>query len=163
MARSKTLLQNIARIALGTFLTFAGISHLTFARQDFQAQVPDWVPLEKDTTVVLSGIVEISLGLALIFLKKKRKYVGIIAALFFIAVFPGNISQYIHHRDAFGLDTDTRRLIRLFFQPVLILWALGGAGLLKKGALKNFIQEITHPNKKPEAIKEVHTKSELND
>jgi len=106
--------QDIARILLGAFLTFAGTSHLTFARDDFQAQVPDWVPLNKDLTVLLSGGVEISLGLALMLLARKRKYTGLAAAAFFAMVFPGNISQYIHHRDAFGLDTDKKRFERLF-------------------------------------------------
>ncbi|MCC8035314.1 MAG: DoxX family membrane protein [Rikenellaceae bacterium] len=131
-------LQDTARILLGVMLAFAGVSHLTFARRDFQAQVPDWVPLDKDLTVVLSGGVEISLGLALVLLRRYRKYTGLVAALFFFAVFPGNISQYTHHRDAFGLDTDTRRLVRLFFQPVLILWALYASGILDRKSLKGF-------------------------
>ncbi len=124
--------QDIARILLGAFLAFAGTSHLTFAREDFQAQVPDWVPLDKDLTVLLSGGVEISLGLALMLLAKKRKYTGLAAAAFFVMVFPGNISQYTHHRSAFGLDTDQKRFTRLFFQPVLIAWALYGSGALNK-------------------------------
>ena len=122
--RKKIYYQDLARILLGAFLTFAGTSHLTFAREDFQAQVPNWVPLDKDLTVLLSGGVEISLGLALILWAKQKKLTGTIAALFFAAVFPGNISQYTHRRDAFGLDTDNKRLVRLFFQPVLIAWAL---------------------------------------
>ncbi len=120
-----------ARVLLGAMLTLTGISHLTFARKDFYAQVPDWVPLDKDTTVVLSGGVEISLGLALMLLKRRHWLTGVTAALFFAAVFPGNISQYTHHRDAFGLDTDKKRFIRLFFQPVLIAWALKAAGKKK--------------------------------
>lgn len=110
---------------LGAGLIFAGISHLTFARKDFQAQVPDWVPLKKDETVIYSGIAEIALGTALACAGEGRKdMVGKIAAAFFTAVFPGNISQFTHKRDAFGLDTDKKRFIRLFFQPVLIYWAL---------------------------------------
>jgi len=120
--------QNIratARILLGAGLIFAGISHLTFARKEFQAQVPDWVPLKKDDTVVASGIAEIAMGSALAFTNKKnRELVGKIAASFFVAVFPGNISQLVNKRDAFGLDTDQKRFFRLFFQPVLVLWAL---------------------------------------
>jgi uncharacterized membrane protein len=120
---SKTTLQNILRIALGAFLFFAGIGHLTFLRSEFQAQVPDWVPFTKDLTVVLSGVVEILLGLALIFVKKQRKLVGWIVATFFVLVFPGNIAQFINGIDAFGLNTDFLRGLRLFFQPVLIVWA----------------------------------------
>lgn len=97
--------RDLSRILLGAFLTFAGTSHLTFAREDFQAQVPDWVPLDKDLTVLLSGGVEISLGMALMLWAKQKKLTSMTVALFFAAVFPGNISQYTHHRDAFGLNT----------------------------------------------------------
>jgi len=117
--------KNIARVLLGTGLIFAGIGHLTFVRKEFQAQVPDWVPLKKDDTVVYSGFVEIAMGASLIFAPKKyRSTVGILAASLFVAVFPGNISQYVNKRDGFGLNTDQKRLMRLFFQPVLIYWAL---------------------------------------
>lgn len=51
-------------------------------------------------------------------------FVGLLTALFFIAIFPGNISQYVNGIDAFGLDTDEPRLIRLFFQPLLVAAAL---------------------------------------
>lgn len=65
--------KNISRIALGTMLVTAGIAHLTFGRKDFQAQVPDWVPLEKDDTVVYSGVVEIALGASIIATPKKYR------------------------------------------------------------------------------------------
>lgn len=127
-----TKTQNLTRIALGAMLVTAGISHLTFARKEFQAQVPDWVPVDKDTTVLLSGVAEIALGASIIALKKERETVGVVAASFFAAVFPGNISQYKNHRDAFGLDNDNKRFARLFFQPVLMGWALWGSGALNK-------------------------------
>jgi uncharacterized membrane protein len=117
--------KNTLRKLLGGMLVFAGVSHLTFARKAFQAQVPDWVPLKKDDTVVLSGIAEVALGGALLLARPKhRKAVSRIAAAFFVAVFPGNISQYVNRRSAFGLNTDRKRFARLFFQPVLIYWAL---------------------------------------
>lgn len=113
------------RILLGAALAYAGTSHLTFARRAFQAQVPNWVPLKKDDTVVYSGIAEIALGSALLFTPQKhQKTIGKIAAAFFIAVFPGNIAQYTHHRNSFGLNTDRKRFMRLFFQPLLVYWAL---------------------------------------
>lgn len=132
-----TTLQNVARGVLGTFMVFAGTGHLTFARQEFQAQVPDFVPLDKDTTVLASGVVEIGLGLALLLLKgKNRVRMGIGLAAFYAAVFPGNVHQYTHHLSAFGLDTDAKRLGRLFFQPVLM-----GAALYSTGALKALQQK----------------------
>ena len=122
--------QMVARVLLGCFLVYTGTGHLTFSRIAFQAQVPDWVPLGKDLVVILSGIAEITLGLSLIFLNKLKVWTGLAAALFFIAVFPGNISQYVNGIDAFGLNSDTSRLIRLFFQPLLVVWALFGATLI---------------------------------
>ena len=131
-----TTLQNVARGLLGTFMVTAGTGHLTFVRKDFQAQVPDWVPMDKDTVVLLSGVVEIGLGAALLALKgKNRVRMGVGLAVFYTLIFPGNWSQYAHHRSAFGLDTDAKRLARLFFQPVLIgvaLWSTGAWQALRK-------------------------------
>ncbi|WP_312079485.1 hypothetical protein [Chryseobacterium sp.] len=118
-------LKDISRIALGAMLAAAGTAHLTVARKEFQAQVPEWVPLDKDDTVVYSGIVEILLGAGIILTPEKhRKLAGLIAAGFFVAVFPGNIAQYVNRKDAFILDTDKKRFARLFIQPALIAWAL---------------------------------------
>ncbi|GLB49790.1 membrane protein [Neptunitalea sp. Y10] len=112
-------------------MVLAAIGHMTFQREEFQAQVPDWVPLSKDFVVIASGIAELLLGGAMVFYYKKKVYVGIALAIFYVLIFPGNIAQYVNHTDAFGLDTDKARLIRLFFQPVLILWALWSTGALK--------------------------------
>lgn len=125
-------IHHAARWLLGTFLLLAGIGHLTWARAEFQAQVPRWLPLETDLVVVLSGFVEIGMGLALLLLKSRREQVGWAVAVFFLLIFPGNISQYINKVDAFGLNSDTTRLIRLFFQPVLIVWALWCTGALTR-------------------------------
>ncbi|MGV3612446.1 MAG: hypothetical protein ACO1N0_15920 [Fluviicola sp.] len=130
-----SLFQNILRILLGGFMLLAGIGHLTFQRTEFLAQVPRWLPNNPtfmDFVVISSGVVEIILGLAMIFWTKQRIKVGIALAIFYVLVFPGNISQYTNGIDAFGLDTDLKRLIRLFFQPVLILWALWSTGVFRK-------------------------------
>ena len=116
--------QFAARFLLGAALIYAGISHLTFARFEFQAQVPAWLPLEPDFVVLASGVVEITLGLALCSVFKRSWIVGWIVAAFFLAIFPGNISQYLTQTNAFGLNSDEARLIRLFFQPLLMIWAL---------------------------------------
>ena len=117
------------QVLLGAALIYAGITHLTTNRIEFQAQVPTWVPFSADFVVLASGVVEISLGIALASLQYRRQ-VGWITAAFFIAIFPGNISQYVNGIDAFGLDTDQARLTRLFFQPLLVLWALWATGVL---------------------------------
>ncbi len=137
MARKKgkltetSITQHIFRFILAAFMVYAGYSHLTFNRSEFLAQVPEWLPLSADLVVILSGIVEISLGLGLAFWKNQRVNFGWALAAFFLLIFPGNIAQYLGHKDAFGLDSDTARLIRLFFQPVLILWAIWSAGSCK--------------------------------
>ncbi len=121
-------LKPLLQLLLGAFLISAGISHLGSNRTEFLAQVPTWLPLNADFVVVASGIVEITLGISLItttfILKQYRKKVGIVVAIFFILIFPGNINQYVNKIDAFGLDTDQKRLIRLFFQPLLVIWAV---------------------------------------
>ncbi len=118
-------IKKIAKYALGGMLITAGIGHLTFARKEFQAQVPDWSPLSKDDTVVYSGITEIALGASLILANEKyESTVGKIASGFFVAVFPGNISQYLNRKDGFGLNSDNKRFARLFMQPLLMAWAM---------------------------------------
>ncbi|WP_211080626.1 DoxX family protein [Arcanobacterium buesumense] len=122
--------QTTTRITLGTFMSLAGISHMTFAREEFQAQVPSWFPIDDDLVVLGSGVAEIGLGLSLLLLPKHRRATGIALAIFYAAIFPGNIGQYVEGIDAFGLDTDGKRLARLFFQPALIGLALWGGGIL---------------------------------
>jgi uncharacterized membrane protein len=125
-------LRTVGRIALGATLVFAGLTHLTIARKDFRAQVPEWVPIETDDVVLMSGVAEIGLGGALLLLSGEKRKLGWIAATFFTAIFPGNVSQLINHRDAFGLDTDRKRAIRLIGQPLLVAWALWSTHALQR-------------------------------
>ncbi|MEV4280154.1 DoxX family protein [Actinoplanes xinjiangensis] len=121
-----TVIRNVGQALLGAVLTFAGITHLTVARSEFQAQVPDWFPLDADVVVLASGVVEITLGVALLTVWRQpaRGLLGAVVAAFFIVIFPGNVAQWLEHKDGFGLDTDTKRFVRLFFQPLLVVWAL---------------------------------------
>ena len=123
-----SFLRRVPQMVLGFALAYAGVSHLTTSRQTFQAQVPTVFKDYADFVVLASGVVEIVLGLSLIVLWEYRVQVGWAVAAFFVAVFWGNISQYVNHVDAFGLDSDRARLIRLFFQPLLVAWALGSTG-----------------------------------
>jgi uncharacterized membrane protein len=120
--------RHAARYLLGVALIYAGIGHFTFSRLAFQAQVPPWLPLDPDFVVLASGAVEIALGLGLIFVSSYRKQIGWLTAAFFLAIFPGNISQWLPETDAFGLNSNSARLTRLFFQPLLVLWALWSTG-----------------------------------
>ncbi|MBE7190413.1 hypothetical protein [Jatrophihabitans endophyticus] len=117
-------MRTLARWGLAAALVGAGVAHLTTQRREFQAQVPDWVPLPKDDVVMLSGAAEIALGAALAIFPKERTKVGAIAATFFTAIFPGNIAQLTGRRNAFGLDTDLKRAVRLLGQPLLVATAL---------------------------------------
>jgi uncharacterized membrane protein len=121
-------MQRYFQILLGVSLTYAGSTHLTSSRQEFQAQVPTWLPLDADFVVIASGIVEIILGLALLTLWRYRQVIGLVVATFFILIFAGNINQYVNGIDAFGLNSDQARLTRLFFQPVLVAWAIWSTG-----------------------------------
>ncbi|KQM82653.1 MULTISPECIES: hypothetical protein [unclassified Agromyces] len=122
--RTSTVPRSIGRWFLAGSLVFAGVSHLFWARKEFRAQVPTWVPMDADGVVVASGVVEVALGSALVVLPKERRRIGWIVAAFFTAVFPGNIAQWRERRDAFGLTTDRSRFVRLFFQPLLVALAI---------------------------------------
>jgi uncharacterized membrane protein len=127
---SASRVRTVARWSLGGALMLAGTGHLTTQRDEFRAQVPDWFPVDEDAVVVVSGVVELLLGAALILAGRRRApLVGLVAASFFVAVFPGNVAQWREGTDAFGLDTDAKRFIRLWFQPVLVAWALWSTGV----------------------------------
>ncbi|WP_040339630.1 DoxX family protein [Candidatus Blastococcus massiliensis] len=127
-----SLPRTAARLLLGATMVGAGVLHLTTQRQEFRAQVPDWFPVDEDLTVVGSGVAEIVLGAAFVALPRKKRLIGGLLAAFFVVIFPGNVAQYLEGTDAFGLDTDTKRLARLFFQPLLVLWALFGGGWTRR-------------------------------
>ncbi len=142
-------MRKATQILLGATLIYTGTLHLTSSRQEFQAQVPPWAPFTPDFIVLASGVVEIALGLALISLQR-RKVVGIATAAFFIAIFPGNISQFVNGINAFGLNDDRARAIRLLFQPLLVLWALWSTTAMPKGTFKRFgryVQKTIRENK----------------
>lgn len=111
---------------LAAGLGFAGINHFSNA-QAFRAQVPPWLPWP-EAVILISGVIELALAVALVALPRWRTQMGWIVAAFFVIVFPGNISQFVTQTSAFGLDSDLSRGIRLLLQPVLVLWALWCTG-----------------------------------
>lgn len=116
-----------ARLLLGGFLVVAGIAHQVDL-EEFLGQVPAFLPW-REAIVVVSGVVEIALGVALVVARGRAlAVVGWVTAVFFLAVFPGNLWQAWSGNDSFGLDTDRARVVRLFFQPVLVAWALWCTG-----------------------------------
>jgi uncharacterized membrane protein len=143
------VIRKLTQILLGATLIYTGTLHLTTSRLEFQAQVPPWAPFTPDFIVLASGVVEIVLGLSLISLQRRRA-VGIATAAFFIAIFPGNISQFVNGIDAFGLDSDRARAIRLLFQPPLVLWALWATTAMPRGTFKrfwNYVKQVIRENK----------------
>lgn len=129
MTITRQSVRTIARWGLGASLILAGTGHLTVQREEFQAQVPSWFPVDEDAVVVVSGVVELLLGAALIAAGRRRApVVGVVAAGFFIVIFPGNIAQFVEGANGFGLDTDAQRFTRLLFQPALVAWALWSTG-----------------------------------
>ena len=126
---AREVLRTVGGVLLGVALVLAGVSHLWWAREEFQAQVPPRLPFDADFVVVASGVVEVVLGLALLAVwGRYRPLVGVVVATFFVAIFPGNVAQWIEGRDAFGLDSDAARFARLWFQPLLVVWALWSSG-----------------------------------
>ena len=129
-----TIIQNIFRILLGLIMLYIGIAHLSFKRIEFQAQVPTWLATDEgmmDLVVLISGYIEIAFGILMILGGKLKVKTGIALGIFYILIFPGNINQYINEIDSLTLDSNYKRLIRLFFQPLLVLWAFWSSGALK--------------------------------
>ena len=129
-----TIIQNIFRVLLGSIMLYIGIAHLSFRRIEFQAQVPTWLTTNEgmmDLIVLISGYIEIAFGILMILGGKLKVKTGIALGIFYVLIFPGNINQYINEIDSLRLDSDNKRLIRLFFQPLLVLWAFWSTGALK--------------------------------
>ena len=129
-----TIIQNIFRVLLGSIMLYIGIAHLSFRRIEFQAQVPTWLTTSEgmmDLIVLISGYIEIAFGILMIIGGKLKVKTGIALGIFYVLIFPGNINQYINEIDSLRLDSDNKRLIRLFFQPLLVLWAFWSTGALK--------------------------------
>ena len=129
-----TIIQNIFSVLLGSIMLYIGIAHLSFRRIEFQAQVPTWLTTNEgmmDLVVLISGYIEIAFGILMILGGKLKVKTGIALGVFYILIFPGNINQYINEIDSLRLDSENKRLIRLFFQPLLVLWAFWSSGALE--------------------------------
>jgi uncharacterized membrane protein len=135
------IIKRFPQSILGLMLIFTGVSHLTTRRLEFQAQVPNQLKEVANFVVLASGVAEIALGVGLLVLWRYRQAIGWLTAIFFVAIFWGNISQYVNGVDAFGLDSDTSRLVRLFFQPLLVVWALWSTGAWQARKKKSVVTE----------------------
>lgn len=118
--------ETAGRWLLAGFLAVAGLGHFA-AWESFLAQVPPWMPWPR-AVIAVSGVVELGFAVALLVAGRRLPMVGWLLAGFFVLIFPGNISQLVTGADAFGLDSDLARAVRLLFQPVLVVWALWCTG-----------------------------------
>jgi uncharacterized membrane protein len=123
---SPSAARTLGRWALAGFLLFTGTAHL-LEPEPFRAQVPSWLP-NPEAIILVSGLIELALAIALLTVRHRRALLGWVVAGFFVAVFPGNVSQFITGTDAFGLDTDLARFVRLLIQPLFVVWALWCTG-----------------------------------
>ena len=128
----KTFSEIFLPVFTGVFMFVSGYGHLFLAAEEIELLVPAWSPISPKAMVIVTGYIEITIGLAFIFLRSKIHIVGWILVVFLILVFPGNLYQYSNEIDAFGLNTPGKRLARLFLQPFIILWVLYVSGNLNK-------------------------------
>ncbi|GMA32927.1 hypothetical protein [Litorihabitans aurantiacus] len=121
------------QVALGGLMLAAGTAHLRRTR-GYRVVVPRWFPGDPDRVIVASGVVELAIGGALVTVWRQpaRAWVGVTTAAFLVAVWPGNVSQYLERRDAGPLlDSDLKRLVRLPLQVPLIAGALAAGDVAR--------------------------------
>jgi uncharacterized membrane protein len=135
------IIKRFPQSILGIALIFTGVSHLTTRRLEFQAQVPNQLKEVANFVVLASGVAEILLGVGLLALWRYRIAIGWVTAIFFVAIFWGNITQFVNGTDAFGLDTGAERFVRLLFQPLLVMWALWSTGAWQGRKKKSVVTE----------------------
>ena len=123
------LVQNILSVVLGMFFLNVGIAHF---------QDPKWfepiVPaILGDPTfwVLVTGVMEIGLGLGLI-IPKTRKYSGLLMALFLVAIYSANLNMWINDVPLEGKTFATIwHILRLLGQILMIVTALWVGGWIK--------------------------------
>jgi len=111
-----------ARLGMAIAMAFAGASHLVLATPFIQ-HLPPWVPLRVEI-VLISGLVEIALGLALLLRPPTRRRVGVALALYLVAVLPGNVYVAVFDVEVDGQPGGAYPWVRLPLQLLFIAWAL---------------------------------------
>jgi uncharacterized membrane protein len=110
-------------IAMCLMLLFTAIGHFKFT-DGMMLMIPEFIP-EKRIIVYGTGVLEIVLGLALLF-PNLRYAAGIILILFFIMVLPANIFAALRHVDyetaAFTGNGTSYLWFRVPMQLLLIIW-----------------------------------------
>jgi uncharacterized membrane protein len=117
--------RDLGRWALSVVMVTIGILHFTHT-EGFASIVPDYLPAH-EALVLISGVFEIGLGVALQF-ERTRVLAAYGLVALFIAVFPANINMALHpERPIAGVPVQPSPLAlwaRLPLQFVLIWWAL---------------------------------------
>ncbi len=119
---------NILRYLLVAFMVYSGVQH--FIKPDFYLVfVPAFLPFT-NLIIVLSGLLEIALGLLLLF-KPKIAKLGAVGIFFLMFVFlPIHVIDILVENPAIG--THEFALMRLALQFVFLTWSFGVFIFLKK-------------------------------
>ena len=116
----------VMRWILAAFFTAAGAAHL-LAPDQLLMITPSWVPFAAEV-ILVTGVFEIVASIALVG-GLKRKWVGVLLAIYTICVWPANFKHAI---DGISLSHVPSSWWyhgpRLAFQPVIAWWALFCSG-----------------------------------
>lgn len=117
------------RVALSAALLLIGLDHwLTPTR--YLAMMPPYLPLH-EPLVLFTGACEVAGAMGLLW-PRTRGLAGIMLAIYFVCVFPANLHNALHGLNTQGLPSaGWYYWARLPFQPLIILWTLYAAELLR--------------------------------
>jgi uncharacterized membrane protein len=115
-----------ARGGMALAVAFAGISHLLLPTP-FVQHLPTWVPMREEL-ILVTGLLEIALGVALLLRQPQRRWAGLALAGYLLAVFPSNIYVAVADVDVDGQPGGAYPWLRLPLQVLFIAWALWSTG-----------------------------------
>lgn len=116
------------RFILAAFYAAAGVLHLA-APDKLLAITPDVVPFAKQL-ILITGLCEIA-GAAALLTQRLRWTAGVAFALYALMVWPANIKHAVEGIAIPGLPSSWwYHGPRLALQPLIIWWALYGAGVI---------------------------------
>jgi uncharacterized membrane protein len=111
-----------ARVGIGAAFVVAGVAHLV-APAPFEQHLPTWIPAAT-ALVVLSGLVEIALGVALVMAHREPVHIGWGTAAYLIVVWPANVFVAVAGVDVDGQPGGVYPWVRVPLQVLFIAWAL---------------------------------------
>ena len=111
-----------ARLGMATAMVFAGVAHWLMPTP-FVQHLPPWVPAA-EALVLVTGVVEIGLGAALLLRQPWRRRAGLALAAYLVGVFPANVYVAGAGIDGEGQPGGWYPWLRLPFQVLFVAWAL---------------------------------------